>query len=272
MRIGGTPLGWSVAMVAAVSLGAAADQPAAIRYQSSQLRCAAFAETIRTRIRGESDGAVVTDKAGRDGILIVRARDTTGGLSIEAWYDSLAVWRLTDTGRESPDVEGLIGGRYRGRLSPTGGYLGRTVPFIPEEVAEVADLAPAVNEFFPLVPPVPLAVGREWAGGDSLDLKIKRLADEVIGGEVVRRFEWRGTRRVARESAVAESLAVTVDQLIKERGELQWSGREGPLRWSRHLVINARIPPRGGVRRSVTSVIEQDIEVIRRVELEPCRQ
>ena len=270
MRVRAALLG-STGSVLVVALGATR-QTGAPRYRAEPLRCATFAETIRTRIRGESDGAVVADKAGRDGILMVRARDSSDGLAIEAWYDSLAVWRITDAGRESPDVEGLLGGRYRGRLLPTGRYLGRAVPFIPEDVADVADLAPVMDEFFPILPPAALAVGREWSAGDSVGLKIRRLPDQRAGGEVTQRYEWTGTRRVAAETAVAESLAVTVDQLIRERGEVQWSTGWGPLRWSRHLVINARIPTRGGVRRSVTSTIEQDVDVVRRVDLESCRQ
>ncbi len=262
--------GWGAAIAA--TLGAGPDQSAGGRYRSAHLRCAGFAETVRTRIRGESGGATVADQAGRDGLLVVRARDSIDGLAIEAWYDSLAVWRATDTGRESPDVEGFLGGRYRGWLSLTGEYRGRAVPFVPEEVGDVADLSPVMKEFFPLLPPIDLAVGREWR--DPTGLEIRRVADQrdVTGRETIRRYQWNGVRRVADRTEVTDSLAVTVDQLIRERGELQWSMAMGPLSWTRHLVITARIPARGGVRQTVTSMIEQDVTVVRRFDLEGCRR
>jgi hypothetical protein len=223
---------------------------------------------VRTRIRGESGTATVTDAAGRDGILVVRGRDSTGqGIAIEAWYDTLAVWRTTDTGRESPDVDAVVGGRYRGVLRPTGEYLGRTVPFLPDEVADVADLSLVMNEFFPVLPPVDLAIGKSWR--DSTGLEIRRVPDRRDGGETMRRFEWTGVRRLAQRTEF-DSLTVMVDQLIREKGALDWSPRLGPVAWTRHLLINASVPARGGVRRPMTSAIEQEISVSRRFDLESC--
>lgn len=261
--------GWGAAIGA--TLGEVPPQLVAAKYAAAHLACAEFAETVRTRIRGESGTATVVDKAGRDGLLVVRARDSTGGLAIDAWYHSLAVWRATDTGRESPDVEGLLGGRYRGLLRPTGEYRGRAIPFIPEDVGDVADLSPVMDEFFPMLPSIELTVGREWS--DTTGLKIRRLTDqrEEGGRETVRRYQWNAVRRAANHTEVADSLSVTVDQLIRERGELRWSVLLGPLSWTRHLVINARIPARGGVRQPVTSTIEQDVSVVRRFDLESCR-
>lgn len=262
---------WAVGgAVVAEALGGARIQGAAPRYAEAQLACAGFIETVRTRIRGESGTAAVVDKAGRDGLLLVRARDSVGGLALEAWYDSLVVWRVTDTGRETPDAEGFLGGRYRGQLAATGAYRGRTVPFIPDEVADLADLSAVMEEFFPILPPVALAVGREWS--DTTGRKVRRLADQRDGRETVRRFEWSDVRRSGKRADVADSLVVTVDQLIRERGEVRWSDAVGPLSWTRHLVINARIPATGGVRRAVTSTIDQDVTVVRRFDLEACRR
>lgn len=257
-----------LAAAALLSLGAGR-QPAPTRYTSGPLACAGFVESVRTRIRGESGTALVEDKAGRDGLLMVKATAVGDSLGIEAWYDSLAVWRATDAGRESPDVEGFLGGRYRGVLSPTGRYRPTAVPFVPDEVADVADLASVIGEFFPRIPTVELAPGREVV--DSAGWKIRRLNDRRDGTEIVRRFEWNGTRRVGDSTAVADSLSVVIDQNIREAGELAWSARYGPLGWTRHLIINARIPARGGVKRGITSVIEQDITVNRRFELPGCQ-
>jgi hypothetical protein len=250
-------------------LGAAGRQPPDTRYQVTHLACAHFGEAVRTRIRGESGTATVVDRAGRDGLLVVRARDSVAGLAVEAWYDSLSVWRATDTGRENPDAGGMLGGRYRGLLLSTGAYRGRAIPFVPDEVAGVADLSNVMSEFFPVLPPVELPVGRTWT--DTTGLTIRRLGDRREGRQVARRFQWTGSRRLATETPVDDTLAITVDEVVREEGELLWSDALGPLSWSRHLVIKARIPPRGGVRRPMTSTIEQDVTVVRRFDLEACQ-
>lgn len=237
------------------------------RYTAGQLECALFQETVRTKVRGESGRAVIEDRAGRDGILAVAGRDSAGLVAIEAWFDSLAVWRETSAGRETPDPEGVVGGRFRGALDPGGVYRGSKTPFVPNELADVADLANTLDEFFPRLPLGTLAVGRTWT--DSTGLTIRRVADVRRGG--TRRLEWTWNRRQSDKSEVTDTLLVTVEQMIRETGSLIWSDRLGPLAWNRHLLITAKIPTTGGVRRSVTSTLTQDVTVARLVERERCR-
>jgi hypothetical protein len=130
-------------------------------------------------------------------------------------------------------------------------------------------LASVFREFFPWLPPTSLGPGQEEV--DSTGWKIHRLSDQRDGREMVRRYQWSGTRRIGDSLTVTDSLSVTIDQLIREKGELRWSERFGPLGWTRHLVISARIPTRGGVKQAITSVIEQDIIVNRRFDLATCR-
>ena len=257
-----------LATVALAALGARS-QVIETRYRARDLGCASFFESVRSRIRGESGTALVEDKAGRDGFLVVKGTETTQGISVEAWYDSLVVWRVTNTGRESPDVEAVLGGRYRGILTPTGQYREVAVPFVPNDIAEVADLASQMAEFFPVIPPMELLPGRDWS--DSAGSKIRRLSDRRDGREMVRRYEWDRTKRIGDTTAVTDSLSVMVDQVVREKGELRWSERFGPLGWTRRLAINARIPARGGVKRAVTSVVEQDIIVNRLFDRAACQ-
>ncbi|MBM4187921.1 MAG: hypothetical protein FJ206_11505 [Gemmatimonadetes bacterium] len=256
-----------LAALASFGPGQAASQEPQWRYLARHLECALFQETIRTKVRGESGGAIVEDRAGREAILAVTARDSSGDLAVEAWFDSLSVWRETSAGRETPDADGVLGGRYRGSLSPGGRYHGAKTPFIPADVADVADLSQTLSEFFPRLPGGRLTVGGTWR--DSTGLEIRRPDADRRGGQS--RLEWTWNRRRSDRAEVTDTLAVTVEQMIRETGDLVWSDRLGPLTWNRRLVITAKIPTTGGVRRSITSTIQQEISVVRLVEREPCR-
>ena len=67
----------------------------------------------------------------RDGLWRVRGRPAPAGISVEAWYDSLALSRESPEGELAPDTDGLLGGRYRGTLSPAGRYTADARPFVP---------------------------------------------------------------------------------------------------------------------------------------------
>ena len=64
-----------------------------LRYAASQLQCARFLETSRSEVQTEMAGGAVDATLERDGIWSFRARDTAGGISLEAWYDTLALRR-----------------------------------------------------------------------------------------------------------------------------------------------------------------------------------
>lgn len=234
---------------------------AAQTYRPSALACAVFQESVTTSIRGTSGSAEVADRGGRFGVLVLNARDSSGVMVLEAWYDSLDVWRETAAGRESPETDGVVGGRFRGVLQAAGTYRPVKVPFIPDELAEVADLAAVMDDFLPLLPPTPLAVGQQWS--DTTGLSIRRLPD----GARTQRYRWTATRRRGDRYAASDSLSVTLDQVIKETGELEWSPALGPLRWTRRINVSARIPATGGVKRPVRSAVEQTVTVTRRPDL-----
>jgi hypothetical protein len=240
-------------------------QPGPVEYEPG---CYAFLETVRTSIKSRSGTATIDDKAGRDGLIVVRLARDGEGLGAEAWYDTLVVWRTSGNTREEPSVEGFLGGRYRGRLTRDGRYAGLAWPFVPPDLAQLADLAPVMDDFLPRLPPIELPVGREWT--DTTGLTIKRQPDTRDRTGPVRHYSWTSTRRVAERIDATDSVAIALEQLVKEDGDLRWSVKVGPTSWTRHLVINAHVPARQGVKRSVQSAIEQDITATRRLDDPVC--
>lgn len=260
-------MAWRLGAVAAVVVAAWAAEPAA--YRGEQLRCAAFSEAIRTFVRGASGTATVQTRAGRQGVVVVASRDSAAGTIVDVWYDSLVVWRESGGEREQPELDGFLGGRYRGILAPDGRYTSIRDPFVPAEVAEVADLAGAMDDFFPRLPRIDLARGKTWS--DS-GLTVRRLTDRRDPSGPLARYQWTLSARRGDRYPAADTSAVMLDQVIDEQGELIWSDRFGPQSWSRRITITARIPATGGVRRSIRSVVEQEIDVVRRYDLDPnCR-
>jgi len=235
------------------------------RYRVELLSCAVFQETVRTTIRGTSGSATVVDQAGRDGMLAIRLRGAEGStLELEGWYDSLAVWRRTEAGPETADADGFLGGRYRGTLTADGRYLSRTGPFVPDDLAQIADLGTVLDDFLPRLPVQALAPGRDW--NDGAGLVIQRLDDRRESVGILERYRWTFAGRRGERIDAGDSAAVTLDQTVRDEGELRWSGELGPVGWTRRIVVNARVPATGRVRRPMHSTVEQQITVVRRLE------
>jgi hypothetical protein len=247
------------AAVLAAALVAAGHQDAGLRYTAANLDCSRWSETSRSEIQTSTSGRIGQATVARDGVLRVRAADTTGGLSVEGWYDSLALRRRTGEDELVPDTDGLIGGRYRGVLGPRGEYAARARPFVPDELSEVAELAGAFEDLFPALPPRPLAPGASW--GDSA-LRIRRLADTVVAGHPLWRFGLT-SRRVRRETIPhGDTVPVPIRQTISEQGEFAWDSA-GLQRRSRTILIETTIPPGRRIPQAVRSRVEQQVELVR---------
>ncbi len=260
MRVNGRSLA-----VSAVLLGVLAPpQPA--RYRAAQLACAVYAEVIQSSVRGQSGETTVGDRVYRAGVVVVRARSRGDSLVVEAWYDSLSVVRTTEAGKETAETDGFVGGRYRGVLAADGRYQAVTIPFVPDELAAQVELASALDEFLPRLAPDGLQVGREWNDGHGFS--IKRQDDTRDRPGLIEHYSWAETRRAGETVDAGDSVAVRLDQVIKERGDVAWSDKFGPLSWTRHLTVNARIPATGGIKHGIHSTVEQEISVIRRFDLE----
>jgi hypothetical protein len=247
------------AVVLATALVAAPQQDDVPRYTAASLNCTRWSETSRSEIQTSTSDRVGKATVARDGVLSVRAADTAGGVSVEGWYDSLSMRRRTGEDELVPDTDGLIGGRYRGRLGPRGAYVSSASPFVPDEVAEVAELAGAFEDLFPPLPPRSLAAGASW--GDSA-LQIRRLADTVVAGHAVRRFGL-VSRRVRRETIPhGDTVPVPIRQTISEQGEFTWDSA-GLQRRTRTILVETTIPPNRRIPQAVRSRVEQQVELVR---------
>jgi hypothetical protein len=229
------------------------------RYFPSQFPCSAFQEVVSGEVRGEAGRAVRQERLGRSGILVVR-RAAADSDSLEAWFDSLQVWRDGPEGRTEPDTEGLLGGRWIGRLSAEGRWTEQQTPFVPDEVAAVMGLRTLLGEFFPVLPAVYLRVGAADSGGGSV---IRRERD-AAGGH---RYSWQVRRVVDTVAPINDSLEVAIRRDVREDGTMLWSPEHGPLRWTR--TISTTVRPSGGTART-RGVVTQRITVIRLRDYAPC--
>ncbi|MEZ4411668.1 MAG: hypothetical protein R2910_01615 [Gemmatimonadales bacterium] len=183
--------------------------------------------------RGELESAFGsvrrTETLGRDGVLLVRAVPTGAGLEVEAWYDTLAVFREGPEGRFVPDADGIFGGRYNGLLDADGDYLSNVTPFVPAALRDIFDFSRILLHFFPPLPPKPLRPGGEWT--EDAGLTIWRLSDSASPQGPVSRYRW--IRRDAWDEGVnVGDATVVVHRSESESGRLQWREGEGPLGWA----------------------------------------
>jgi hypothetical protein len=178
---------------------------------------------------------------------------------VEAWLDSLTITRRSEETAISPDTDGLLGGRYRGRLSSTGSYTADVHPFVPDEVAEVAGMATALDDFFPRLPPRTLQVGEAWA--DSFGLTIKRLPDSVSSEVALQRFDLRKVEKS--QTAASARDTMKLEQESTESGQFVWHPRLGLLRRQRSIVVETTVPPGRSVRQAVRSKVEQRVVLVR---------
>ena len=236
----------AVLVFASLPFAAAAQAPV---YDSATIGCAQFREQVRGQVRTVVGSVRRSETVGRDGVLSVRAAPDSGGLALEAWYDSLTVFRQGPEGRIEPDAEGILGGRYRGGLAADGDYVGEAAPFVPAALRDVFDFGGLLLHFFPPLPPRALRPGGEWH--DDPDLTIWRLADSATGRGPVARYGW--TRRATWEEGVAAGdSTVRLHRSETESGALRW--REGPLGWNSSVRASVELPAAGGRMEVVQEV------------------
>jgi hypothetical protein len=233
------------------------------RYAASQLDGARFHQVIRSDIRTQTSGKTTIEQAGRDGVLEFTATAADSTIALVAWFDSLTLWRQAGGERYAPDTDGLIGGRYRGSLTALGRYTSEDTPFIPDALAELAELAGVIGDLFP-----PLT-GGELAPGGSAHLAggwtIMRRADSVSADGPLERYRLNGERQRKQSGVINDTLRVEAGSDELEKGIVLWSPRLGLLRWERHIQIEVNLPAQGAVRRSVRTALEQ-LVVVERVE------
>jgi hypothetical protein len=239
------------------------------RYSASQLNCAQFLETSDSKIHTESGGQVREQTAGRTAVWQFRAVTAVEGISLEGWLDTLSLWRKSPEGTLRPDTDGLLGGRYRGILKETGSFTSQVRPFIPDEVAEVAGMSTALDDFFPPLPGRPLRPGQAWT--NSAGVSLRRMADSGLSGVPVYRYEL-NIRRQTRSTPVANDTApLGLTQVSREYGSYVWHPSLGLIRRDRQIVIETQVPAGRVIRQPVRSRIEQRITVVRKLDTEKNR-
>ncbi|HEX9166325.1 MAG TPA: hypothetical protein VF862_10460 [Gemmatimonadales bacterium] len=229
------------------------------RYAAATLACAVFEERVRTEVRAQEAGVPWEETGDRFGRLVVRARPEDGAIDFEAWYDSLTVRYDARAGRLEPDTDGLIGGRWEGRLTATGSVELLTRPFMPPDLREVSDLSDALLDFLPPLPAAALAPGSHWT--DSLGLTVRRLADSTAAEGAVARYEWtihsRGALPVEADSTLR------IRQEAEDEGRLAWGDDLGVLGWTRRVTIETQLARAGRGGSSHRGRVVQQIRVRR---------
>jgi hypothetical protein len=250
-----------VLLLPAVGLAKHPGQDWALRYTPRQLHCARFLETGESRIQTESSGRTRHQTSERRGLWQFRAAPSDQEIALEGWLDSLSVSRRSDETTIKPDTDGLVGGRYRGSLSAEGVYSSRSRPFVPDEVAEVAGMATALDDFFPPLPDIQLEPGKAWT--DSRGLTIRRLQDSALSGLPLFRFELERESQTRTNAKRGDSLTIPLRQLSKEQGAFVWHPLLGLLRRERNIVVQTSVPVSRAVRQPVRSKVEQRITITR---------
>jgi hypothetical protein len=249
--------------------GAASGQEPVVVYSYNQLHCARFLETAESKILTLAGGRTRNQTSTRRGVWQFRALPMRRDVALEGWLDSLTVTRRSEETAISPDTDGLLGGRYRGTLSARGIYTSRNRPFVPDEVAEVAGMHNALDDFFPPLPTRELREGEIWT--DSKGLTIRRLPDSALSGVPLYRFqlERRGEARSA--ETPADTLPLRLQQKSSEQSEFVWHPHLGLLSRDRRIVVETTVPPSRSVYQAVRSKVEQRITLVRDLDPQSCR-
>jgi hypothetical protein len=238
-------------------------------YSAAQLDCARFAEAAESKILTQSGGRTRRQTSSRHGTWQFRATAAGPALALEGWLDSLSITRRSPETAISPDTDGLLGGRYRGTLSQAGHYTPEVSPFVPDEVAEVAGMAEALNDLFPVLAARPLTPGQAWS--DSGGVTVLRLPDSVVSGTRLQRYELKRQEKVRAVPTATDSIPLELRQRSEETGWFVWHPQSGLVRRVRTIVIETTVPPSRTVRQTVRSKVEQQITLVRLPSAPGCR-
>jgi hypothetical protein len=208
------------------------------RFDATQLASVEFDVRVRTTVTTELQGRRKVEEIRRDGRLVVQGTSSDGGIAIEAWWDSLSLARRADGTTLAPDPAGLLGGRYRGLLTPDGGFTRSAAPWIPDDVAEVSDLSLALDDLFP----------------DFAASTVRGLSDRAH----VHRYQLTSSKETDAPPEGDRSFAVHESE--SSDGVLVW-GREGLLSWVRQVSAETRVSE--SAQRAFRSQLTQRIELRR---------
>ncbi len=213
----------------------------AVGSASAQARpdTARYTESVRATVTTRSGTSVRERRLVRD----ARYRFTNHGDTTAVVAESMALAEIEDGAREDVDVDAVIGGRWL--------VVGRRVverPFVPQEVAEVSDLAVVMDDFLPMVPPA-LGQGTEVHTGVT---HWERLADSAGA----RRYRWLANARSTSAHVVADSVPLQASEDRTESGTGTWAADGRPIAWRREITsqVSSTVRDRT-VHAEVTQVI-----------------
>lgn len=204
------------------------------RYDAAQLACVTFNVQVRTTVTTELQGQTRRETLERSGRLVVRGTPADGGTTVEAWWDSLRLFRRSEGDSLAPDAAGILGGRYRGVLAASGSFTRTAAPWVPDDVAEVSDLTLALDDLFP-----------------RFDLGTVRRIGDADG---MRR--WRLTQARQLESPADSVRPFAVLESESSEGVVGWD-REGLRSWVRTIRSETRVKetPRRTFRTQMTQQV-----------------
>lgn len=259
------PIRWLAIGCALVPSAAAQQASDSIEYRAGYFACARFRQDLQANVRIQSGNRGLRQTTGRTGVLIVAGQDSAGGIRLDSWFDSLMVWREDASGKASPGTDGVIGGRFAGLMSRRGHYSRLDSPFVPDEIAEITDLGAALDDLFPPVPGIPLAVGQRWQ--DSTGWVLTRLDDRSNR----RRYRITANRETRQHLLLPDSTAVDVRLVEQETGILIWDPASGVVRWERSIEAEANIPAATGLPGGGHALLEQSVRLDRDDSAPDCR-
>lgn len=255
----------AASLVALLATSSSLYAQAELGYSAAQLACASFRQSIRSDLTIQTAGRTASANSGREGHLNMAtiASPTPPRMLVVAWFDSLRAWRSAGGNRIEPDASGVLGGRYRGELLPDGSIVTQVVPFVPEAVREVTELAGVLDDMLPRLPPWVIQVGEEWRSGDSL--AIKRLSDSTN----LQRYRIQLTREGLVPPPPGDTLTPTYSRTLNDRGIAAWDPMRGPVRYDHAITVEARVPAGGAIKSPARSLVEQQVLLERRADPPP---
>lgn len=218
-------------------------------YPVRALDGARFTEEVRTEAITRLEGSAHRRSLAREVHFGISLRGDT----VVASADSVMLTELSDGHSRTLDTDGFVGGRYRLLLDSTGMATILERPFIPDDLAEVSDVARAMDDFFPPLPPA-MAPGSTSSSGDGKEWR--RLSDSS-GNQ---RFRWNDQHSTEGPQSVADSVPALVTEASHEESALVWSSTRGPLAWTRRIASEVTTRLRG---RTIRASVMQRIAVRR---------
>jgi hypothetical protein len=134
-------------------------------------------------------------------------------------------------------------------------------PFVPDDIAQVADVGDALAELFPALSPISLAPGAAWKNDSGM--VISRSPDGRSAGGQVERYRLIRRASQVESRLLSDSTEVSATRRESETGVYEWSVELGPVRWEREITVDVEVPAGGPVRQPFRTRIVQQVTIQR---------